>query len=152
MKVYLISIAVVLTFLEISLSDGWSYVRQTKRPVSVSCSALCQQDQQCVKWSQTTKFCLLESVKMQRLRSLYPDLFLSSARNTESFFSEGSIDFSTVSIQRLIGSEPLPLDGSSLLMSSQHFVKGCEYTIATWAWIWRSQSSFEAGTKSAIFR
>jgi hypothetical protein len=156
MNLLRISFVIALLVLDRALSESWSYVHQTRLPqTEKGCSTICLQDRKCVKWalfgSRAAGVCLLESVKMQRLRHIHSDIFqVPDEFQSHQVASELRIDFTSVVLQRLIG-DPMPLDGSSIILSPQHFVEGCEYTIATWAWIWRPESKDERG-QSAIFR
>jgi hypothetical protein len=129
------------------------YLKETKG--YTDCEIKCREEKACVTWTSLlltqnkSTICHLESVKMQQLRLVYSDLFRS--KHEAGVFSEtGNIRYSHVSIQHLI-KDPIPLDGTSQINVPQHFIKGCNYTISLWAWIWRTNSQ-RGNDETGIFR
>ena len=144
---------VVIAYLSIDcfVSASLKYVRETSG--YDDCEFRCELEPSCVKWSSykltsdKSISCYLESVKMQRFRSLNSDLF---STDKVTLGDVGSVKYSHVSVQHLI-KDPVPLDGSSILAIPQHFIKGCEYTISLWVWLWRGSNPYE-NSEIAIFR
>ena len=101
--------------------------------------------------------CFLESFRYQQLRRLYPHAFYTAASMRSDLVSNhvsvpvskgGSeplrsnvqtrrMDHRPISVQRILADEAYPMDGSTIYHLPQHFAAECEYTISTWAWIWK---------------
>ena len=135
-----------------SSSGDWEYARQLD--IKTSCRLECEQDPKCVKWTHlkllNKRLCVIESAKLQRLKIVNPDIFAGARYPSRAIAKEGSLKFSHISSHLLIA-DPISIGGASLFNVEQHFVQGCEYTIATWAWIWRSRNTYD-DSDFAIFR